>query len=88
MALVAKPDLLGDPSEGLIGPADQGLRPLEPTLRTNADRLLEGAAEVIGAETGHPGEIGQRQSIIQMSFDIVAYLASGDRGIARSTAQA
>ena len=52
MALVAKPDLVSDLGEGLIGPADQSLRPLEPTLhdialRTSADRLLEGAAEVI-----------------------------------------
>ena len=78
MALVAKPDLVSDLGKGLIGPADQSLRPLEPALhdialRTNADRLLEGAAEVIGAETGYPGEIGQRQSIIQMGFDIVTY---------------
>ena len=78
MALVAKPDLLCDLGKGLIGPTDQSFRPLEPTLhdialRTNADRLLEGAAEVIRAETRHPGEIGQRQSIIQMGFDIVTY---------------
>jgi hypothetical protein len=48
MALVAKPDLPGDFGEGLIAPADQSFRLLEPTLndialRTNADRLLEGA---------------------------------------------
>jgi hypothetical protein len=48
MALVARPDLLSDFGDGLIGPADQSFRLPEPTLndialRNNADRLLEGA---------------------------------------------
>src|SRR6516225_397123 len=78
MALVAQPDLLRDLGKGLIGPTDQSLRPVEPTLhdialRTNADRLFEGATEMIGAETGYSGEIGQRQPIIQMGFDVVPH---------------
>jgi hypothetical protein len=65
---------------------DQSLRPLEPTLhdialRTDADRLLERAAEVIGAETGNPGEIGQRQSVIEMGFDIIAYSLQAIAGL-------
>jgi hypothetical protein len=77
MALVAKPDLFSDLGEGRIGPANQSFRVLEPTLhditlRTNADRLLEGAAEMIGAETGHTGEICQGQPVIQMRLDVIA----------------
>jgi len=57
MALVCKPGLLGDPSEGLVGPAHQGSCALEATLhditlRPNPDCLLKGAAEVIGERSG------------------------------------
>ena len=56
-----KPDLLSDLCEGLISPPDQGFHPLDPALDdvalwTHADRLLEGTAEVIGAETRHAGQ--------------------------------
>ena len=59
-----------------MAPAQQDFRAVEPTLydvalRTDPNCKLERAAEMIGAETGHPGEIGQSQSIIEMCLDIV-----------------
>ena len=54
MALVEKPRLLRDPCEGLVALAQQTLRPFKPALDDialwpNPGRLLERAAEVIGA---------------------------------------
>ena len=68
MALVGETSLLRDPGKRLIGPAHQRLGALNPTLHdialgTDPERLLERAAEVIGAKTGDPGEIGQSQAI-------------------------
>lgn len=69
MALVGEASLLRDPGKRLIGPADQSLGALEPTLgditpRAHSNRLLERAAEVIRAEACYGGEIGQSQAII------------------------
>ena len=60
MALVGKPCLLRNPGKRLIGPAHQRLGALETALHdvalwTDPKRQLEGAAEVIGAKTGHLG---------------------------------
>jgi hypothetical protein len=78
MALIGKPDPLSDLGEGQMGPAHQGLCPLQSALRnkalrTNSDRLLEGAAKVIGAKTGNPSKIHQGQSTIKMGFDVVPH---------------
>src|SRR5271165_5188422 len=78
VALICETSLLRDQGKGLIGPADQGFRPLDPALhyvalRPDARRLLEGTAEVIGAETSHPGEIRQGQPIIEMRLDVILH---------------
>jgi len=67
MALVNEPALPGDHGERASGLAHQALRPLDTTLRdvalqTDPGCLLEGAAEMIGAQARHSGEIGQGQS--------------------------
>ena len=64
MALIGEAGFLRDQGEWLIGLPHQGFRPLDPALHDvalgpDADRLLEGAAEVIRAETSHPGEIAK-----------------------------
>ena len=64
MALVGEAGLLCNQGEGLVGSPHQGFCALEPALDdialgTYTDRLLERAAEVIGAETCHPGKIAQ-----------------------------
>ena len=71
MALVGEPGFLRNQSEGLVGPAQQGFGAFEPTLddvalRPNPGRLLEGAAEVIGAQTGDVGQHGEREVVIEM----------------------
>jgi hypothetical protein len=76
MALIGEAGFLRDEGKRLIGPPHQGFRPFEPalhdvTLWPDARRLLERAAEVIGAETGHSGELGQGQPIIEMCLDVV-----------------
>jgi hypothetical protein len=78
MALVGEAGLLCDQSKGLVGLAQQGFCAREPALddialRPDARRLLEGAAEVIGAQTGHSCEFGQGQPIIEMCLDEVAH---------------
>jgi hypothetical protein len=60
-ALVGEPDFEGDRGQRLSGAPHQGLGPLDPpfgdvALGTEADRLFERAAEVIGAETCDVGE--------------------------------
>ena len=64
MTLVSEADLLSDLGERLIGSSHQGLRPLQSplddvSLGTDTNCLLKRAAEVIGAETCHAGQIGQ-----------------------------
>lgn len=62
MALVGEAGFLCDQGEGLAGLAQQALSALEPALndialRPNSGRPLEGAAEVIGAQTGQCGRL-------------------------------
>ena len=64
MALVGEADFLRDQSKRLLGPPHQGFCTFEPTLhdvalRADADRLLERAAEMIGAETGTAARAGK-----------------------------
>src|SRR5215472_7368809 len=64
VALVAETDFPCNHSERLIGAAHQSFCPLDPpvhyvTLRPQTNRLLKAAAEVVGTETCHSGEIGQ-----------------------------
>jgi hypothetical protein len=78
MTLVSEPNLLCDQRKGPAGPTQQGFCPLEPTLndialRPNPGRLLEGAAEVIGAETGDVGQHREREIVIGMGLDVVAH---------------
>lgn len=76
MALVGEANLNRDRGQTLIGPAHQGFCPfdapfLDVAVGADADRLFERTAEVIGAETGHPGEIRQGQPIVEMGLDVV-----------------
>src|SRR6516165_7534089 len=76
MALVGEADFLGDHSQRTIGSAHQSFCPFDPplhhvTLRSHTNRLLEAAAEVVGTETCHPGEIGQGQPTIEIGIDIL-----------------
>jgi len=69
MALVGEPDFPCNHRERLIGAAHQCLCPFDApmhhiTLRPDTDRLFEAAAEVVGAEACHPGEIGQGQPVV------------------------
>ena len=78
MALVGEAGFLCDQSKGLIGPAHQRLCTLKPALddvalRSSADRLLERAAEVIGAQAGDIGENSERKIFIEMRLDVVAH---------------
>ena len=78
MALVGEPSLLRHPGEGLVGTAQKGFRSRYPALhdvapRPDPDRLLERTAEVIGAEAGDPGDLGQGQATIEMRFDVVTH---------------
>ena len=91
MALVGKADILCDHGERLIAPTYQGFSPFDPplhdiTLCPDPDRLLEGAAEVIGAETRHPGEISEGQPIVEMGLDVVATRVAPVRSTVRWTA--
>jgi len=78
VTLISKADPLSDLGKRLIGSTHQDLCPFQSpshdvALGSNSDRLLEGAAEMIRAETGNSGEISQSQSVIQMGFDVVSY---------------
>ena len=78
MALIGETGLLGNRGKRLLGPAHQRLCALEPpshhvSLRANADRLFEGAAEMIRAETGYFGENCQSQPVIEMGFDVIPH---------------
>ena len=78
MALVREADLLGDLGERLIGPSHQGLRPLQSALADvslgpTPIACLQGATEVIGAETCRYSQIDQDQSIIQMGLDVIPH---------------
>ena len=76
MALVGEAGFLGNQGQGQSGSSHQCLCPLQPplrdvTLRSDPDRLLERAAEMIGTETGDRREVGQAQPLIEMLLDVV-----------------
>jgi hypothetical protein len=76
MALVNKAGFLRYQSQRLIGSSHESLCPIKSseqdvTLRSDPCCVLEAAAEVVGAETGHRGQISHGQSIIEMRLDIV-----------------
>ncbi|HKM74488.1 MAG TPA: hypothetical protein VJX94_31255 [Stellaceae bacterium] len=68
MTLVGKSGFLRNQGKRLTGPLHQGFRPLDPplhdvALRTEADRLLEGAAEMIRLRQATPA----RSAVVQGS---------------------
>ena len=78
MTLVREADPLSDLGERLIGPSHQGLRPLQSALADvslgpTPIACLQGATEVIGAETCRYSQIDQDQSIIQMGLDVIPH---------------
>ena len=85
MALIGEPSLLRNPGEGLMGLAQQAFGALYPVLddvalRPHPGGLLEGAAEVIGAQTGDVGEHREREIIIKMRLDVIAHAPQPLRG--------
>src|SRR5271167_771135 len=78
VALVGEANFLCDHSQRAIGSAHQSFCSFDPpvhhvALGSHPNRLLEAAAEVVGTETCHPGEIHQGQPIIEMRLDVVIY---------------
>jgi hypothetical protein len=70
MALISESSLQRNQREGMMGLPHQTLRALDPALddialRPNPGRLLERAAEVIGAQTSDVGEDGERKVVIE-----------------------
>ena len=77
MALVGKPALLRNQSNGQTSLTQQAFGALDPALndialRSNPSRQLERAAEVIRAQTGNVGQHGERKIAIEMRLDEIA----------------